>query len=300
MKVNILLTGATGFLGRHLLESLTENDFTVSILVRKSSDINSLVSQKKPIKIYLIEDEDLESLFCLNNFEAIIHTATSYGRKDETKDEIFYINYRFPKLLLELSGKYKVKYFLNTDTFFNKEIDLPSGLDYYVTSKKEFLDYSENFSVKDKYATIFVNMTIYQMYGPGDSKEKFTTYLIGQLINNSKELNLTSGKQTRDFIYVLDVVRAILHIIAFRKQIINRFVNFNIGTGIETSLKEMVLATKQLCSSETKLNFGNLKQRNGEIMRSVANNESLLNLGWKPLYTLDEGLKQTIHSINNI
>ena len=295
-KTKILLTGATGFLGSHLFNDLIK-DYDVSILIRETSDFKKLKTCEQELEIYLIENVNFELLFQNNYFEIIIHTATSYGRKQESKEEIYKINYDLPKTLLELSTKNKVKYFINTDTFFNKEMGLANGLRHYVNSKKDFLDFSNKIVINKN--IVFINLTIFQMYGPGDGKEKFTSYIINEFLINSKELNLTSCEQTRDFIYVLDVVNAIKHIIQFRFNLHDNFINFNIGSGIEVSLKEMVLKTRELCNSHTKLNFGNLKQRSGEIMNSVANNKSLLNIGWQPKYDLVDGLIQTIQSIKN-
>jgi CDP-paratose synthetase len=293
-KAEILLTGSTGFLGSHLLFELVKT-YNVNVLVRASSNLARLSHLNNQFNIYSIEEVDLGLLFEEKKFEIIIHTATAYGRKNETKEEIFQINYFIPNLLLDLSLKNGVRYFLNTDTFFNNNINFKNNLDYYVVSKKEFL--SNAITKIPNQDLCFINLVIYQMYGPGDSKEKFTTYIINQILYNATELNLTSCEQTRDFIYVIDVVNAIAKILEQRDNLKDNFTNFNIGTGVAVPLKNMVILTKELCESEIQLNFGKLEQRDGEIMNSVADNQSLLQLGWLPKFTLQNGLKQTIQSI---
>ena len=107
---------------------------------------------------------------------------------------------------------------------------------------------------------------------------------------------MTPGDQTRDFIYVDDVVDAILRIIENSHKFDVGYFDFEIGTGIATPLRDFIKTAHTLCGSKTELLFGALPYREGEIMHSVANLNNLFNLGWRPKYSYYEGLVKTISS----
>ena len=69
------------------------------------------------------------------------------------------------------------------------------------------------------------------------------------------------------------------------------FEEFEVGTGKETSIKEIILRIKELTQSVTKLKFGALEYRSNEIMKSKANIKALSDLGWAPKITIEKGFK---------
>ena len=96
------------------------------------------------------------------------------------------------------------------------------------------------------------------------------------------------GKQTRDFIYVKDVVKALL--IAEEKEETAGNV-YNVGTGKETSLLDLLETLRKIAGKIPHLRF--LPPREGDIRHSVANISRLKTLGFKPKYSLKEGLERT-------
>ena len=84
----ILLTGATGFLGSHLLKSLIDKNFNIIVLKRSFSNIyrieNLLNTQN--IKIYNIDETDIEKIFAVNHIDTVINCAVDYGRN---KTEVY-------------------------------------------------------------------------------------------------------------------------------------------------------------------------------------------------------------------
>ena len=115
----ILLTGATGFLGSHLLQLLIEEGYDVIIIKRSSSDLSKIKYYEGKYKAYNIEKvEDLFIPFTENRIDVIIHLATDYGRDSLYK--MLYTNVMLPVALLELAVVNGVSLFLNTDTFFAK------------------------------------------------------------------------------------------------------------------------------------------------------------------------------------
>jgi len=72
---------------------------------------------------------------------------------------------------------------------------------------------------------------------------------------------------------------------------------FEIGTGVSYTVKELAVLIKEITSSNTNLNFGGIPFRKGEIMESKVENFELNKLGWKPLYTISDGLNHFIHKL---
>ena len=137
-------------------------------------------------------------------------------------------------------------------------------------------------------------MKIFHMYGPNDSFSKFIPSMIYRMKNNECSIDVTLGNQTRDFIYIDDVVEAYSSVLNKFQIIKQRVVEFEVGTGTETSIKALLLLIKKLTSSSSTINFGLIKYGEHEIMSSKAENENLIALGWKPNYDINKGLQNTL------
>lgn len=293
-KKKVLISGATGFLGSHLLRKLLNEKFDVVVLKRSFSNTSKIDELIPFIKTYNINEIDIEQIFIENKIEVIIHTATSYGRKNELSSDIVNSNLLFPIQLLQSGLANGTKYFFNTDTFFSTNIGLPKGLAEYVISKKAFIQFAKSMILGTN--LFFVNLPLEQMYGPGDDSRKFVPYLINEFNQNKSYLDLTSGEQKRDLIYVSDVVDGYTTILNNLDQLENQFSNFPIGSGSSIEIRELVNLIKKFCNATTELRFGAIPQRQNEIMDSVADISFLSKFGWNPKYSLEEGLKITIEN----
>lgn len=288
--MNILITGANGFLGSYLVKHFVKLNYFVFALVRKDSNLARLASVRnvKNLNVLYIENGlyDISSRY---EIDIVIHAATSYGRNNESAYDVFKANELFSLELLQLSISSKVKLFINSDSFFNKdEFENYPYLEYYQVSKKNFLSWGKILASQG--LVKFINIRLEQVYGAGDSESKFVEFVISSLKNNVPDLNLTFGEQKRDFIYISDVVNAYAAIIESLNSTTDSFAEFELGTGISTTVKDFVLLTKQITKSTTKLNFGSISYRKNEIMESKADIMGLLHLGWTPRITLAEGI----------
>lgn len=288
---SILLTGATGFLGSHLLESFILQGFDVVILKRSTSNtwrINHLLNK---IKSYNIDQVSLEIIFEETKPTVIVHTACSYGRSNESMMDIVNTNLIFGLQLMEEGIKNKVQTIINTDTL------LPRNVNDYSLSKAQLSDWlyqrSENIQV--------INFKIEQMYGAKDDTNKFLPWLMNEMIHKSDDIKLTSGIQKRDFIYITDVVAAYNLILQKRKGLPN-WSQFDIGTNIFTEVKEFVLMIakelEKLNKSKiaARLKFGAIPYRKGDVMIPELDNTKLMGLGWKPKVTIINGIQKIINS----
>jgi CDP-paratose synthetase len=287
MIKKILLTGVTGFLGSHLAEVLLNNGYEVVALKRVSSSVARLDSVASKIKFVDVDHLLLDDLFVrFADIDGIIHTATCYGRNAESVTEIFNSNTVFPLQLLDAGSRAGVKVFINTDTILDKYLNL------YALSKNQLLQWGTFFSLHNRIK--FINLRLEHFYGPRDDPTKFTTYVIDSCLANIPEIRLTRGEQERDFIYIDDVTAAYIAILENTNEFDKAFIEFDVGTGKPTSIRAFVETVHRLTAARTRLAFGAVPYREGEVMHSAADISGLTALGWYCHYDLTAGLKRVI------
>lgn len=294
----LLLTGATGFLGSHLLRGLIKKtDYNIVVLKRSFSNADRIIDfmDAKRVKFYDVDCFDVETVFKEQNIQTIIHCATNYGRTQNSCCSVLETNLMFPIKLLDLSVQYGIKNFINTDSYFNKENMAYSYLLNYALSKKSLLLWLKYFSKRIK----VVNMVLEHIYGENDNKDKFVCQMLDKIaFEKVSAIDLTFGDQKRDFIYVDDVVSAYIKVLEYMNSHSFRYKSFDIGTGVAVSLKDFVTEIKLISQSDTVLNFGALPYREDEIMCSRADIIDLSDLGWKPEYDYVKGLEKIIKGEN--
>ncbi|MFV8336868.1 NAD-dependent epimerase/dehydratase family protein [Flavobacterium sp. RSP29] len=290
MQKTILLTGATGFLGSHLLEALLLKGNKVVILKRSTSNIWRIKHLIGEVISYDVDNEPLELAFTQQRIDCVMHTACHYGRNGDSISQTVETNLIFSLRILDACLKF------NTDTFFNTDTLLSKHLNVYTLSKKQFVEWLQQNSDKIQ----VVNLKLEHMYGPKDDITKFIPWVISQLKTNVPEIKLTKGEQFRDFIYVDDVVSAYLTTLE-KVNTLNSFSQFDVGTGKLISVKDFLRKLKynfhtDFGKTSAKLLFGAIPYRSGEMMTVEVNNTALLDLGWKPKTSNDNGIQKLLNS----
>lgn len=289
MQKKILLTGATGFLGSHLLESFISNGIEVAILKRSSSDVWRISHLLHKVKAYNTDEIKLKLLFEEFKPDIIVHTACSYDRNNEGLINIISSNLILGLELLEESIRSKVRTFINTDSL------LPRRINDYSLSKAQFTEW---LSVRSNQIQV-VNFKIEHMYGVRDDDKKFIPWLINRMIYSNEQINLTSGVQKRDFIYITDVVDA-YNLIIQKLELFPSWNEFDLGTNTFTEVKEFILAIAELLEEKynkiiiQRLNFGSIPYRKEEIMMPNVNNSKLIALGWSAKIGIEDGIDNII------
>ena len=285
---NILLTGAAGFLGSHLLEALLEKGYKVIILKRSTSNTWRIPHLLGQVSSYDIDKQSLELAFEQQNIDVAIHTAGQYGRDGCSISKIIEANVIFGVNLVDACLRHNVKTFINTDTML-----LPY-LNNYSLSKKQFVEWLKQHSDRIQ----VVNLRLDHMYGVKDDDNKFVAWILSQLKENTPEIKLTKGKQKRDFIYIGDVVSAFMFALDKRRDL-PQFSELDVGTGRLVSVRKfverMVFHFKKINPKlQTKLLFGAVPYRKGEAMSVDVDTTGLNKIGWKSEIKLDEGLSKII------
>lgn len=296
---NILLTGATGFIGSYLLDSLIQNNYNVILLKRSSSDtfrINELLDK---VTFYDIDIIGLDKVFAEHKIDGVIHLATNYIKvhRDDDINDLIDSNVTLPTNLVELSIKHDVGFFINTGTFF--EYDLYSNPISEQSKKEPFNLYASTklaFEQMLQYykSTSSLNILTLKLAAPFgyNDNHKLIPYLIKSALNND-EVILEKGEQEWDFIYVKDVVSAYLKAIELclnTKRTL--FEDILIGTGKKTSIKKIVNIINGLSGKE----FIKLEKEypTNQIFIAYTDNSKAKNLlQWIPQYSVEKALKET-------
>jgi nucleoside-diphosphate-sugar epimerase len=293
MAKTILLTGATGFLGSHLLEALLNAGYAVSIFKRSTSDTWRIVHLLDRVKSYDVDKEPIAKAFEERRIDVVIHTACHYGRNGDPISEIVESNLMFGLRLLDMAKTHQVGTFLNADSL------LPREKNAYALSKGQLAQWLKHYSKEMQVA----NLKIEHMYGPKDDTNKFVPWIIAQLQQNEPKIQLTPGGQKRDFIYIDDVVSAFMAVLNSARTL-QPYAEFEVGTGQSIQLKEflkMLQAAyhRRFGQTRTILDFGAIDYPKGEEMLIEADVLALEETGWRPTVSIEAGLEKVI-SVPNL
>jgi CDP-paratose synthetase len=283
MIKHVLITGGTGYLGSHIIKELLSQGYAVSALIRTDSSLSKLELFKE--KLNFVKVEGIEAFFQKDKIDGIIHVATNYGRKGEKVSDIISSNLSFPIKLFELAIQNKVGFFINTDT------SLPRNLNVYSLSKAQFRDWLKMVPNELK----IINVIPEYFYGPNDDDTKFITGMLHKLQGNIESIDLSEGIQKRDFIYIDDAVSAYMCLIGNLDKL-DQYVAIPLGSATTINLRSLVELLKKMSNNtQTKLNFGKIPMREGDVMESKADISHLLSLGWKLTIGLEEGINKIIN-----
>jgi CDP-paratose synthetase len=286
MSKRILMTGATGFLGSHLLARLLhEPQFSeITILKRSHSDLGRIAHLMPVISSFDLDLHPLEEIFQRDRFDTILHCATNYGRGPIPRARMIESNLLLPLRLLDLSADHGTTLFINTDTMLDNRIS------DYSLSKHQFREWFRGAAER----MTCVDMSLEHFYGPGDDQTKFVSYLVGALLAERESIDLTAGMQTRDFTYIEDVTEAFLHVLR-SAQTGGGYLEYEVGSGQSTRLKDFVELARAICgNTTTELRFGVLAYRANEQMNVTADTSRLRTLGWRSMWSVRDGLEATI------
>ena len=258
--MKILVTGANGYLAKHLISSFSEH--TVYSLTRENWTKDLLLNFKPDL---------------------IVHTIASYARNNETISETYESNLFSGIRLLEAASELVTPLtFINCGTSLVKETNL------YSISKAQFVEFGR-FISSDRLQ--FINMKLEHFYGFG-ALNNFLSFIVGECKKNI-DIPLTSGYQKRDFIYIDDVCEAFNSVIN-NKDEFECFETIDVGTGVCNSIRGVVEKIKLITNSSSNLRFGQVPLRQNEVAEIRADITKLQSIGWNPRHTLDEGLLKII------
>ncbi|MCL5985032.1 MAG: GDP-mannose 4,6-dehydratase [Actinobacteria bacterium] len=305
----VVVTGAAGFIGSHLVEKLVDLGASVSCFIRYTSknDLGNLKSLPKAklnqLKIYRGDLKDgaaLES--ALKNSEIAFHLGAmvSIPYSYENPQEAITSNIIGTMNVLNASRRVDIEKFVHTST---SEV---YGTAQYVPIDENHPLVSQSPYSASKVGADMIAMSYYysydfpvsiirpfNTYGPGQSARAVIPTIIMQAIL-SDVVKLGDVNTTRDFTYVEDTVNGFLKIAESAKSVGQVI---NVGAGNEISISNVVMLVERILNKklQIKIEEERIRPSKSEVRRLVSDSSKAKKLlGWKPEYTFESGLGKTI------
>jgi CDP-paratose synthetase len=293
--MRILLTGPSGFLGSALVRHWARCGHELTLIARAHSQLKRVESVLHLPEVRVVRvttPEEVVAAVHVAAPDAIVHTASTYGREGETALDLIGANLVLGTALLQAVLNVSISR-KGPISVLNAGTALPPSVSLYALSKAQFSSLGAALAAHSPHRLRFINLRLQQMYGPGDDLSKFTSRVIETLRSNAPRLALTPGEQRRDFIYIDDVVHA-YDCILERLDQFSESDAIDVGSGNAITMRSFVELAKHVTGAETVLDFGAVQYRVAEAMLCVADTMRLRSLGWKSATPLAVGLRETI------
>ena len=301
MGMKVLVTGGAGFIGSHLVDRLVQEGNQVIVIDNLSTGKRKQVNKKAQLYKMDIRSKRIERVFRKERPLIVVHLAAQMNVRLSTEDPVFdaEVNILGTLNLLEHAVKHgvrKVSFASSGGAVYGEQEVFPAAESHRTDPLSP---YGISKLAGEKYLAYYTNTTglrhvvlrFGNVYGPRQEPEGeagvvaiFSKLMLegGQPIING------TGKQTRDFVYVDDVVESIMVTIGEDIQGI-----FNVGTGQEATVNECYGIIKELTNSSCKDLY--VAAKKGEQFRSVLDVMKLRKgFDWDPQVSLPEGLKMTV------
>ena len=286
--MNILITGATGFIGQHLLESLS-HEHEIHVLTRPSTQWGNNNNLKK----FIFNDniDELQEYLNINKIEGIIHLASLFIAQHQSNQckELILSNVFLGTALLEATKRTSVQWILNTGTYWQNY--LPDSTAYnpvnlYAATKQAFIDiakyYTETSGIK------FVTLKICDTYGNNDPRKKLMS-LFKQYAESGEQLKMSPGEQKINLLYIDDVIHGFITLMNLLHKKSKLLDEYTLSANTTYSLKELAKIFEQVSHKKLNILWGGLPYREREVM--IPWQKGNIVPGWEPQIDIYRGIK---------
>lgn len=302
MARRVLVTGASGFIGANLARRLLADGNEVHLLLRPSHQPWRIEEIRKDVTVHNVDLDDRdgpEKAVAKARPDWIFHLA-AHGAYPEQRDfdRMIVTNFHGTGSLLMAAQSAGFEAFVNAGT------SSEYGYKDHAPTEDELVEPNSPYAVSKAAATQFCRMTaqraglpvrtlrVYSAYGPYEEP----TRLVPTLIVDGLEGRLpplVNPDIARDYVHVDDVCDAFVLAAATPDQ--EPGVIYNVGTGIQTTLRQIVEVTRRLLGVDAEPQWGSMQARSWDTDVWVSNPAKIkTTLGWFPRHDLEGGLRETV------
>lgn len=302
--MTVLVTGGAGFIGSHLVDVLIERGHRVTVIDNLSTGSRKNVNRRATLVRADVADPKLAPKVARLKPAAVFHLAAQRSVSASMRDPLFDVRsniFGTVNMLQAAKAAGSVRRFVYTSTggaLFNDEAPRPTAedqpprpLSYYGLSKYTGELYVDLYRSTTRMACVTLRAA--NVYGPrqdAGGEGGVVAILCTQALAGQPLTITGDGHQTRDFVYVGDVIRA--HLAALRGP----FGTYHIGTGHQCSILNLAETVARVMGANLPVTF--LPARPGEVRRSALKSTlAQRRLNWRPLTTLEAGVRATLDSL---
>jgi len=304
--MNILVTGGAGFIGSQIADEYIKLGHNVIIADNMSTGVKEFINPSAKFYEVDIRDDKISEIFKKHKIDVINHHAAQIDLRKSVADPKYDVDVNVIGSinLLQHAIENGVKKFI----FASTGGAIYGEHDYFPADEKHptrpYAPYGINKNTIEKYLFYYnhvygLNYVVFRyanVYGPRQNpfgECGVVAIFTDKMLGGSKPVINGDGKQTRDYVFVQDVVNANVLALDAKGPVI-----YNIGTSAETSVNYIFNKVNEYAGTKFEENHGPAKK--GEQMRSVLSYEKIRKeLGWNPKINMDEGLKLTLEYFNN-
>lgn len=293
--MKIFITGATGFIGKHLVAKLISEGHQVTI--------NLFGDEKSPfdlnVSTYKLNETNISSdskFLIAEDFDGIIHLASLYLTEHKPEEAICLINtnVKFSTYILECGAQANIKWFINTGTFWQHYNNADySPVNLYAASKQAFESIAQYYIDTNK--IIFCTIKLSDTFGPKDTRPKIFN-LWDKIARTGETLDMSLGEQIIDISYIDDITNAYIILANQLDREDSKNTNgltYAVKANERFSLRELALIYENARKKKLKINWGRLKYREREVMIPWENGITVPT--WISKTKIHEGIKNIIN-----
>ncbi|MBO6243891.1 MAG: NAD-dependent epimerase/dehydratase family protein [Clostridia bacterium] len=300
-----LVTGGCGFIGYALVKSLSALGYKVVVIDNLSNSKNTLASD-----IDFIEGDcgEISTIDKLDKYDikTIFHIAGQSSGELSWIDPVYDMksNATSTLLLLEYAKQKQIKNFIytssmavygNPTTFPVRENDSLKPQSLYGIGKIASEHYLRLYA--EEYEMNCIALRLNNIYGPGQNMENLHQGMVSIYLAYALEQHhipvLGSGKRFRDFVYIDDVIEAILSTNRYCQHLNGKYDVFNVSTGIKTTCEELIMLIQDYLPFDVTVEYNG--RTKGDTYGIYCSYDKITNMvGWIPKTKLDIGLKKMI------
>ena len=297
-----LITGGAGFIASHIAEELIHQKHDVILLDDMSAgSAKNIRPDAEFIKGAVTNKALLDEICKTHDIEGIFHLAAvaSVQKSIEDPGLVHEVNATGTLNILTAAKEHSIRKVVlsasaaaygDNPVFPKREDMLPEPLSPYAVSKITGEMYCRNFA--DLFGVETVALRYFNVFGPRqDPNAEYAAVIpkfIERIVHGKKPIIFGDGNQTRDFVFVKDVVQA--NILAMNSHISGLY---NIGTGIQTSLNDLAGMVMRAAGVSCDIIYE--AARPGDIRYSVADiSKAGKELGYAPKYSIEDGIRETV------